>query len=95
MVRICREPSDVLGLRRLVFTIVFVTVASDLSRHIKSSASTSARNNEVRASSWIGAVPTAAELYGDSSDTANAFEDDDDDDEGLDSAATNEYPDGE
>lgn len=47
--------------------------------------------------SWIGEVPTAAELYGDSSSDApatDAFEDDDEDEE-LDSAATNEYPDNE
>lgn len=54
--------------------------------------------------SWIGEIPTAAELYaGDGGDGEGASEsspssaaledDDDDDDEELDSAASNEYPD--
>lgn len=46
--------------------------------------------------SWIGAVPTAAEMYGDSSadmPTTEAFDDDDDEaDDELDASASNEYP---
>lgn len=45
--------------------------------------------------SWIGAVPTAAELYGDAASempTTESFDDDEDDEE-LDASASNEYPD--
>lgn len=45
--------------------------------------------------SWIGEVPTAAELYGDAASdmpTTEAFDDDDEDEE-LDASASNEYPD--
>lgn len=45
--------------------------------------------------SWVGEVPTAAELYSESANEAPSTEafDDDDDDEELDASATNEYPD--
>lgn len=71
----------------LVLGAAIATIVPDLSKLVRQ-PQTSA--GQVWAS-WIGEVPTAAELYGDSS---SAFEDDDDDDEGLDSAASNEYPDG-
>ena len=47
--------------------------------------------------SWIGEVPTAAELYGDAASempTTESFDDDDEDEE-LDASASNEYPDNE
>lgn len=46
--------------------------------------------------SWIGEVPTAAEMYGDASadmPTTESFDDDDEEpDEELDASASNEYP---
>lgn len=47
--------------------------------------------------SWIGEIPTAAEVYADASSempSAESFDDDDEDEE-LDASATNEYPDNE
>lgn len=55
------------------------------------------RNKMAAWASWIGELPTAAELYGDAANdvpTTEAFDDDDDDEE-LDASATNEYPDNE
>lgn len=54
----------------------------------------SSRQHLTAWASWIGEIPTAAELYGDASHEVPSGEsfDDDDDDEELDASASNEYP---
>lgn len=87
-----------------------IALISDLSRIFNKSSSTNHLHRDDASStlsfhisgpkhaasaSWIGAVPTAAELYGDAASdmpTTESFDDDEDDEE-LDASASNEYPD--
>lgn len=89
-----------------------IVLVSDLSRILKSSSNYHSTNDETSPlepfqtssgpklaawASWIGEVPTAAELYGDAASempTTESFDDDDEDEE-LDASASNEYPDNE
>lgn len=93
------HPSSSCNVWKLILlSLAFVSVISDLSKHMRPQKNEH-QNGEGEVgsatvwASWIGEVPTAAELYG--GEGSSAFEDDDDDDDSLDSAASNEYPDGE
>lgn len=78
----------------LIVTLVAIKLSLDLSRHLLAEESPS---NLVVWASWIGELPTAAEVYADASSDVPSGEsfDDDDEDEELDASATNEYPDNE
>lgn len=83
----------------VIFALICLKLSQDLSAKFRSLINDN-RNNQVRSStliawaSWIGEVPTAAELYGDASSEVPSGEgfDDDDEDEELDASATNDYP---
>lgn len=96
-----------------VLTIALsIVLVSDLSRILKLSTNNNHLNDAASPleafqtssgpkltawASWIGEVPTAAELYGDAASempTTESFDDDDEDEE-LDASASNEYPDNE
>lgn len=82
----------------LLLGLISLAIGSDLTRLIRQ------QKQELRVgqmeplaawASWIGEVPTAAELYGEAASempSTESFEDDDDDEE-LDASASNEYPD--
>lgn len=78
----------------IFLSLLWSILISDL---ISNSNLTSNGQNVRVWASWIGEMPTAAEIYGDASaemPSAEAFDDDEDDEE-LDASATNEYPDNE
>lgn len=81
------------AVRGIVWLVLLVSLTNDLTYYLddigreQSSSSVWA--------SWIGEVPTAAELYGEAANelpSTEAFNDDDDEDEELDASASNEYP---
>jgi len=81
----------------LLILAISATLVTDLFRFISSDRGQSELIASPAWASWIGEVPTAAELYSDEASnmpSTEAFEDDDDDEE-LDASATNEYPDNE
>lgn len=90
--RACPEPArQSVSFRCFVYLVLILSLANDLNKYLLSEP----KSGAVWAS-WIGEIPTAAELYGDAASelpTAEAFNDDDDEDEELDASATNEYPD--
>lgn len=83
----------------LLLVTFTAALVADLSKFLRPQAINKSRSGELTApvwASWIGEVPTAAEMYGDASadmPTTEAFDDDDEEpDEELDASASNEYP---
>lgn len=94
--KLSRKPDSLLVL--LVSASIACTLMLDLSSFLTQIGhlSTSSSLAKPAWASWIGEVPTAAELYGDAASdmpTTESFDDDDVEDEELDASATNEYPD--
>lgn len=84
-------------LLNVIFALVCLKLSNDLSGRIKSCIGGKREQGDQTLTawaSWIGEVPTAAELYGDASSEVPSGEgfDDDDEDEELDASATNDYP---
>lgn len=78
----------------LVIGSLGALLVSDLARFL-SAPDDQTSGRLIAWASWIGEVPTAAELYGDAANempTTEAFDDEDEDEE-LDASASNEYPD--
>lgn len=76
----------------VILALIVVKLGSDSIRYLAIGESSS-----LVWASWIGEIPTAAEVYGEASSEMPSGEnfDDDDEDEELDSSATNDYPDNE
>lgn len=99
--------SETLILSNVILGLLMAKLAVNLARHLTAPvspdeaqpmAATQATQANRADSAWassIGELPTAAEVYGESSAELPSTEtfDDDDEDEELDASATNEYPD--